>query len=146
MFCPKCGQEQVSESLRFCSGCGFKLNTVEEGLLKRLMGMALYLVLTAAAIFGMGAISAGPNYMQLRFLITLLAVVTFYLLFSRDLRQVFHNLIKQGTSTTQETDLPPAARAVATLNPHRVTTAEIVPPPSVTEHTTSLLDRNQRST
>ena len=42
MFCPKCGQEQVSESLRFCSGCGSKLNTVEEGLLKRLRGMALY--------------------------------------------------------------------------------------------------------
>ena len=54
MFCPKCGQEKVSESLRFCARCGFKLSSVEEGLLKRLLGMATYLVLTAAAIFGWG--------------------------------------------------------------------------------------------
>jgi hypothetical protein len=143
MFCPKCGQEQVSESLRFCSGCGFKLNTVEEGLLKRLMGIALYLVLTAAAIFGLGAFTSGPNYMQLRFLITLLAAVTFYLLFSHDLSRVFRRLFSEKIERVkplQESRLP------AALNPHRVNTAEILQPPSITEHTTTLLDRDKRST
>jgi hypothetical protein len=142
MFCPKCGQEKVSESLRFCARCGFKLNSVEEGLLKRLLGMATYLVLTAAAIFGWGSFVSGPNYMQLRFLITLLAAITFYLLFSHDLRRVFRRLFSENIERVkpiQESSLPPA------LNPHRVATAEMLQPPSVTEQTTNLLDRNERS-
>ena len=32
MFCPRCGQEQASENTRFCSRCGFLLNTVAEVL------------------------------------------------------------------------------------------------------------------
>jgi hypothetical protein len=114
--------------------------------------MAMYLLLTAAAIFGWGAFSFSPAYMQLRFLISILAVIAFYLLFSHDLKRLFNELfsknierIKQVTSPTQESALPPKAIPVPTLNPHRVTTAEIVQPPSVTEHTTTLLDRNERS-
>jgi hypothetical protein len=30
MFCPKCGQSQVSEEVRFCSRCGFQLSGVIE--------------------------------------------------------------------------------------------------------------------
>jgi hypothetical protein len=30
MFCPKCGQTQVSEEVRFCSRCGFPLTGVAE--------------------------------------------------------------------------------------------------------------------
>lgn len=30
MFCPRCGQEQVSEEIRFCSRCGFLLLGVSE--------------------------------------------------------------------------------------------------------------------
>lgn len=30
MFCPRCGQNQVSEELRFCSKCGLPLNLVAE--------------------------------------------------------------------------------------------------------------------
>ena len=29
MFCPKCGQQQVSEEVRFCSRCGFQLKDVK---------------------------------------------------------------------------------------------------------------------
>lgn len=32
MFCPQCGQQQVSDAARFCSRCGFRLETVS-GLL-----------------------------------------------------------------------------------------------------------------
>lgn len=32
MFCPRCGQEQISENTRFCSRCGFLLETVSEVL------------------------------------------------------------------------------------------------------------------
>jgi hypothetical protein len=30
MFCPKCGQQQVSDGVRFCSRCGFQLEVVKE--------------------------------------------------------------------------------------------------------------------
>ena len=30
MFCPQCGQRQVSNEVRFCSACGFQLNVVTE--------------------------------------------------------------------------------------------------------------------
>ena len=30
MFCPQCGQRQISNEARFCSGCGFSLNVVSE--------------------------------------------------------------------------------------------------------------------
>ncbi|HEX5707620.1 MAG TPA: zinc ribbon domain-containing protein [Pyrinomonadaceae bacterium] len=30
MFCPQCGQQQVSREVRFCSSCGFPMNFVQE--------------------------------------------------------------------------------------------------------------------
>ncbi|MDT5158321.1 MAG: hypothetical protein QOC99_2752 [Acidobacteriota bacterium] len=30
MFCPQCGQRQISNDARFCSACGFPLNVVSE--------------------------------------------------------------------------------------------------------------------
>ncbi len=32
MFCPKCGQRQAADDVRFCSGCGFTLNVVADVL------------------------------------------------------------------------------------------------------------------
>ena len=151
MFCPKCGQEQLSESLRFCSRCGLKLNSGEEALAKRLFKMAMYLVLTICAIGGWGSLTAGPAYMQVRVLITLLAAITFYLLFSHDLKRLFgksfsQNIeqLKQITPARQESALPPAhSIPLSTLGPDRVRTAEIVQPPSITEQTTTLLKNNR---
>ena len=34
MFCPRCGQEQVSEETRFCSRCGFLMTGVSELIAK----------------------------------------------------------------------------------------------------------------
>lgn len=152
MFCPKCGQEQASESVHFCSRCGFKLNTVEEPLAKRLIKMAMYIVITICAIVGWGSMTAGPGYMQVRVIITLIAAMTFYLLFSRDLKHIFYKLfsqnielIKQAIPASQESALPPAQSIpVPTIGSHRVNTAEMVQPPSVTEQTTILLDKNKR--
>ena len=30
MYCPRCGQQQVSEEIKFCSRCGFPLGLVSE--------------------------------------------------------------------------------------------------------------------
>jgi hypothetical protein len=32
MFCPKCGQRQAADDVRFCSSCGFALNVVSDVL------------------------------------------------------------------------------------------------------------------
>jgi hypothetical protein len=32
MFCPKCGQQQVVDEIRFCSKCGFALSIVSEAI------------------------------------------------------------------------------------------------------------------
>jgi uncharacterized protein (DUF983 family) len=151
MFCSKCGQEQVSESARFCSRCGFEFNSLEEGLAKRFVKMAVFLVLVICAIIGWGSIKSGPNYMQVRVIITLIAAMAFYLLFSRDLKHIFDRLfshkvdqIKQITPANQEFVLPPVqSTAIPSLESHRVNTAEMVSPPSITEQTTILLDKNK---
>ena len=152
MFCSKCGQEQASQSVRFCSRCGFKLNTTEETLATRLIKMAMYLLLTICAIMGWGSITNGPQYMQVRVIIALISAVTFYLLFSRDLKQIFYQLfpqnigeIKQGRAAGQEPALLPAqSMPVPVPGRHRVNTADMVQPPSVTEQTTTLLDKSKR--
>jgi hypothetical protein len=152
MFCPKCGQEQASEAVRFCSRCGIQLNTGDEALAKRSITMAMYLVLTMCAISGWGSFTAGPGYMQVRFIITLIAAITFLLLFARDLRRIFYKLfsqnleeIKQVTPATHESALPPAhSIPLPTLGSYRVNTSEMVQQPSVTEQTTTLLDKDKR--
>jgi hypothetical protein len=150
MFCSKCGQEQASESVHFCSQCGFKLNTIEEGLVKRLILMAMYLVITICAIVGWGSITSGPAYMQVRVIISIIAAITFYLLFSGDLTHIFNKLFaqniernKQIAPAGQETALPAHSIPVTSLGSHRVNTAEMAQPPSVTEQTTILLDKNK---
>ena len=149
MFCSKCGQEQVSASARFCSRCGFELNPAEDALAKRLVKMAMFLILMICAIMGWGSFTSGPGYMQVRGIITLIATITFYLLFSRDLKHILGQLfphhvdpIKQITPASQELALPPAQSiAVPSLGRQRVNTAEMVSPPSITEQTTTLLDK-----
>ena len=152
MFCTKCGQEQTSETVRFCSQCGFKFSGTDERLSKRLITMAMYLVLTICAIIGWGSMTAGPGYMQVRIVIILIAAITFYLLFSNDLMRIFRRLfarnIKELTQIASASQTSPLRGAHTTarlaLGAHRVNTAEIVQPPSVTEQTTVLLDKRRR--
>jgi hypothetical protein len=152
MFCPKCGQEQASESVRYCARCGFKLSAVEEPLAKRLIAMATYLILAIGAYAGWASITAGPGYMQIRVIITIIAAIAFYLLFARDLKRIFYKLssrsieeIKQVASATHESALPPAQNIPNPIpGPYRVNTAEMVQPPSITEHTTVLLEKKER--
>jgi hypothetical protein len=113
--------------------------------------MAMYLVITICAIIGWGSVTAGPGYTQVRVIITIIAAITFYLLFSGDMTYIFNKLFsknieqkKQIAPANQETALSPAhSIPVASLGSHRVNTAEMVQPPSVTEQTTILLDKNE---
>ncbi|MDQ2921777.1 MAG: hypothetical protein M3R52_09245 [Acidobacteriota bacterium] len=126
------------------------MNTVEDGLTKRLFTMAMYLALTIFALAGWASITSGPGYMQVRVIVTVIAAMTFYLLFSGDLRRIVKKMfskdtdqIKQVAPTTHQSALSPQSGPVPALGVHLVNTSEIVAPPSVTERTTSLLKNNK---
>ena len=163
MFCPKCGQRQVSDDVRFCFACGAKLGTGAEALTKRIIALLMYMALTALALSGWGP-SSGPMYTQIRALIILVSVITFLLLFSSDLKRAFSKLLRQEKdqsnqepsvssaaestfsqfgSAPRQSALPPATSLpVNSLGQRGKNTGEIVRPPSITEHTTELLDKD----
>ena len=167
MYCPKCGQPQSSGQIRFCSRCGVDFNQVadliardsnkppdcDESLTKRLSAMVMYILVAILAVTGWGEWS-GPQGTQIRLLAIILSALAFVLLFSRPIRQMIYKLLpdnaEQGDSSPIEqirsgVDAPalPPAQSVPLTGRYqqRVNTAEMVPQPSVTEHTTALLEK-----
>ena len=169
MYCPKCGQSQSSDQIRFCSRCGVDFDQVanlierdsnkpsldrDRSLLKHLLAMAMYILVAILAITGWGEWS-GPQGTQVRAFAVILSVLTFVFLFSRPLRQMIHKLlpdkceqvnssrpIEERRSGIDVPALPPAQSVPWTGRyQQRVNTAEMVPQPSITEHTTALLEK-----
>ena len=179
MFCPRCGQQQVSDTLRFCSRCGFPLEGtlvllnsggllpryepagektisprrkgVKQGALLMLIGAIL------VPIFGvMSGFAPGRLENVFAFFTAISAIICFL---GGPLRMLFAALFEEGapkpqfgppTSYGPPAITPPAARLSAlpagTANPTtgwrtRSDTAEIIQPPSVTDHTTRLLEK-----
>jgi hypothetical protein len=170
MYCPQCSQGQVSEQMRFCSGCGFPLVIVSQ------------LVANAGALPGFdteGNRQLSPRERGVRLgnllmiisgvLTPILALLTamkhdlavffipVFLLFLSGLARLLYALLRQ--STVPQKAIPRAtARGAQQLNsahrsdlpPHQdlptptwrpaVDTSEMAQPLSVTEDTTRLLN------
>jgi len=172
MHCPQCGLEQVSGKVHFCRACGFSLSGVKELVLPderaakaektRVetafnQGLALMLVSLVAAII--------LTLLQDAHLIPQIYVkiVAGFFVLAGLIRMFYPYIIGQGLGRSeQETSfyeadaqietgkLPfslPASHSipVSDFSSRRVDTAEIVQPPSVTEHTTKLLDNRQNT-
>ena len=160
MFCPKCGTQQVSEEARFCNACGAELTYGRGPSTRRIIAMLMHVALTALAIMGWGPWS-GPSYMQVRALILLLSIISFFLLYSSDLKRAFSillgqprgqsdretlassdsNTFKQVGTASRQPALP--SPPVNSLGKRVKNTAEIRRPPSITEHTTELLNKDR---
>jgi hypothetical protein len=176
MYCPQCGQQQISDETRFCSRCGFPLGGVmallasggvpapgetatspkklsprskgyRQGMLLILIGFVLTPILGILSDIGLPEL-----------FVALASVICFMggparMIYAR----IFEEKISQGTPDALPTYAPPASAAQfgasarpAALPPQRSVpvsgwrqrpdTAEMVPPPSVTENTTRLLD------
>ncbi len=170
MHCPQCGLEQVSGKVRFCRACGFSLSGVKELVLpdERAakaektrfqtafnQGLALMLVSLVMAIL-LTLLKDAHLIPQIYVKI----VAAFFIL--AGLARMFYPYVvgKSSAGTEQETlfseadaqletgKLPfslPASESipVSDFGSRRVNTAELVQPPSVTEHTTKLLDKRQ---
>ena len=174
MYCPQCGQQQVSDELRFCSRCGFQLKGVTQlleaggelpGLHKgserrrgsprkegvRQGGLLMFAALVLVPLSDL----FGPSGEVLPVTLIMLGLV----------RLLYAVIFQEGESSRKKREtaasyIPPAlpremnasgARGgalpssqsvpVGSYAARRVETAEIVQPPSVTEHTTKLLDK-----
>ncbi len=167
MYCPRCSQQQTSDDIRFCPGCGLQLDLVLEllsnngalvtrigdsrkkSLLRRkelhpggkLMFLSVFL-LPVALLLSIGLDSAGPLVVPTITFLIGLAHVLYILLFGEHQRVEMAETRAALTSPANQAYLP-AARGLPISGSRRIDTAEMVKPVSVTEHTTKLLDDNR---
>ncbi len=183
MFCPQCGQQQVTGHIRFCSRCGFPMDGVIQllgsgGILplyrdpeepppisprRKGVKQGGMLLLSGAVIVPILAMfSSFTNATFLEILAALAAIICFI---GGPLRMLFAALFEEAAprpfrpygppahmhappqfaSPAQRPALtPPPPRPQGSWRP-RPNTAELVNPPSVTENTTRLLDKEDRT-
>ena len=145
MFCPSCGQQQVSDEMRFCSRCGLALSGLAEWLAgglpvkraeeplapsrrRKAFRRAAKVMFFSGALFpiflmiSIGIDEPGPLFVPL----IPFFIAGVWMLYAR----IFMD----------ETPALNPARARVSLPPQQVRTNELIPVPSVTEHTTKLLD------
>lgn len=183
MFCPQCGQQQVTGVIRFCSRCGFPLDGViqllssggslpayrstdepgqisprrkgvKQGMLLFLLGVLL------VPILGMFASFSSAVFPQM--LAILAAIICFV---GGPVRMFYAAVFEEGApkplrpygppmpmhvpqqfipQAPSPALPPPSARQPPSWRT-RPTTAELANPPSVTENTTRLLDKEDRT-
>jgi len=183
MFCPQCGQQQVTGVIRFCSRCGFPLDGVIQllssgGIIpayrasdepvqvsprKRGVkqgGLLLLSGILLVPILGMFASFSSSSFPQM---MAILAALLCFI--GGPLRMLYAALFEEGAPNpmrhyqqpvpmhvappqfaphAQAPALPPpAARAPSSWR--RPNTAELANPPSVTENTTRLLEKEDRT-
>ena len=178
MFCPQCGQQQVSNVTRFCSRCGFPLESVTAVLAS---GGALPASLHAQGGYNqLSPRSKGIRQGAMIMLSTLLLVplvaifsvfvthnpevlipITAITCFVGGLLRILYALLFEDSAprmnlepTTayappqldrppRQAALPPQPASAGTWRPNP-NTAEIYQPPSITENTTRLLDKDDK--
>jgi zinc-ribbon domain len=162
MYCPNCGQQQISEEMRFCSRCGLSLSGLAEWLAggglpakrkdkeelslssprrKGIRRGAKLMFLSGVLFPVFLVVSLIVNEGALMFLPLIIFFVSLVLmLYAR----LFSDKTLDVTSQYAQ-PLPPAPHlsmpGAANLGRQRVRTNELAQqPPSVTEHTTRLLE------
>lgn len=179
MFCPKCGQRQAADDVRYCSACGFPLNVVSDVLAGggqlhwrppepagprpltsrrkgvrqgAMMMLSTLLVMPIVIFLGVAILDLPDVLIPLAGAVCIfggLFRILYALFFEEDAPRAAPSAAQGyvpppappnylGTPA-QNSALPPRA---APPHRHRYNTGELVErPPSVTENTTRLLDR-----
>ncbi len=170
MYCPNCGQQQVSEEMRFCSRCGLALSGLAEWLAggslsvkrgdeaqvaatsprRKGIRRAAKLMFVSAVLFpiflviSLGVVEDGaPMIVPFAVFFVALVMMLYARLFSDKTAPV--NTQAAQTSAlgpaSARGSLPPAANIpMPGAGRQHVRTNELAQPPSVTDHTTRLLD------
>jgi hypothetical protein len=169
MYCPNCGQQQISGEMRFCSRCGLALTGLAEWLAggsvpvrrveqpqvavesprRKHIRRAAKLMFCGGVLFPVFlAISIAVNEggpMFIPFLVLFISVV--WMLYARLFLDNTPHLNYQAPQTTvlgsipARNSLPPATTtSIPNAGRQQVRTNELAQPPSVTEHTTRFFD------
>ena len=175
MFCPKCSQQQKSDEIRFCSGCGFELNVVkallasenaapnaeapkiDRSLRRRDMTVGATRMFLAALVAAAITVDMPASH-SARIILLIVAWLMLSLLIN--IKPIIQYFVRADNSTPAEDDFSvtktisrfassdkkslPGARSVPAQDfvTPGFKTAEMVTPPSVTERTTNLLEKN----
>lgn len=167
MFCPKCGQSQVSDEVRFCVRCGLQLDNVKSLITTQVPTIQQNEdsqpvskwhrpgVKTGAKLMFLSAILF-PIFLgfaiaedELIFLIlvpkTIFLIGLFWMIYSRIFGespiQNNKSIMPSINEPTISTPLFSPQEPRKTLSPQTINTAEIICPSSVTEQTTKLLEQ-----
>jgi len=178
MYCPQCGQQQVSDATRYCSRCGFLLDGVtavlasggqvpmryiqpgSQKLSPRSKGIRQGAMLMLSTLFVVPVISILSVFLTGGEEVIIPLTAIFF--FVGGLLRILYALLMEETypspdvshiagyapsgapqldTSVRNVALPPASASAAPSWRSRPNTAEIYQPPSITENTTRLLDR-----
>ena len=166
MYCPRCSQQQITDDASFCSRCGFQLGVVKgllvtdgalpapaKGFKSRFLcgrkdarigaKLIFFSLLSLPLFFALSFTFDSPVPLWPPALIFFagLTLVLYARIFGEDIlpskQEIRSTLFERNLATTKLPLQPGAARGE--LGAVRVNTAEIIQPPSITEHTTNLL-------
>ena len=167
MFCPRCGQQQVSDEVRFCSRCGLPLGSVPallaggevrsderapKGVLtqkragvRRGAKLMFFSAVLFPVFFGLAIAvdEPGPLILPATVFLAGLAWMLYFVLFGEETPRA---RAEEGTKQVRDARgaqaLPPSTFVPASgFGARRADTADMArQPPSVTEQTTRLLD------
>lgn len=164
MFCPKCGQPQVSNEVRFCVRCGLQLDNVKSLITNEVMfvqreaynqpvptwkkpgvktsAKLIFLsIILAPIFFSLAIINENPGPLIVPFTLFLLGILwmIYSLVFGESpmSRKANQNLINPANTQAYL----PQPQPQKTLHAQPINTAEMIKPPSVTENTTKLFEQ-----
>ena len=169
MYCPNCGQQQVSGEMRFCSRCGLALTGLAEWLAggglpvqradetqlsepsprRKHIRRASKLMFVSGVLFPIFILlcaaieEGGPMVVPVGILFVSLVWMLYARLFINNTAPAISRAAQQPAfgSMPARSALPPAVNnPIPNIGRQQVRTNELVQPPSVTDHTTRLLD------
>lgn len=167
MYCPNCGQQQVSEEMRFCSRCGLALSGLAEwmsgGMIvrpaeetrvlspsrrRKMIRRAAKLMFFSAALFPVCVLISvavdepGPIVLPAILFFASLVWMVYSRLFIDDTAPMLNPKAQQSTFGPMPTRLSLTPPTNVDFGRQQVRTNELAQAPSVTEHTTKLLDHD----
>ncbi|MCM3871850.1 MAG: zinc ribbon domain-containing protein [Pyrinomonadaceae bacterium] len=173
MHCPRCGQQQVSDEMKFCSRCGLPISGLAEWVAGggvpatnaavkkisagsprrkgiRLGAKVMFLSGVLLPVFlaiSLAVDEGGPMILPVLVFFVGLTIMLYSRLFREDIPSFESDLAQTSrlAAVSEASALPPASNIpihnAVDFARQRVRTNELAQRPSVTEHTTKLLDQ-----
>lgn len=166
MYCPNCGQQQISDEMRFCSRCGLALTGLVEWLAggrvqrveetpvpepsprRKNMRRAAKMMFFSGVLFPIFLViclaidEGGPMFIPFFVFFISLVWMLYARLFSSNTPRVNYQAPQTTSlgSMSARGSLPPATNTSIPVGRAQVRTNELAQPPSVTENTTRFFD------